>query len=93
MAAAITAASSTPPHTKRGALACQVTGFAATHAITMTVTTPDGRVYTLNGTTDGSGNYNFANAGSIPMERLGVWTYSVNDGTSTVVNTSRVWDG
>ena len=75
------------------AITIAATGFAATHAITGTVTGPDASfVVSVSGTTDASGNITWAGLAAPSMP--GVLSYVVADGTGaagTVAGTRQVW--
>lgn len=68
------------------------TGWALTHSYTLTVTDVEEDVVgTWTGTTDGAGA--FTQAGSFTPVREGVYTVTVNDGTTTIVGTVHVSAG
>ncbi len=67
------------------------TGFAATHAYTVTLSFAGAVIGTWTGTTDGSGNFSFP--GSYTPQAPGLYTISANDGTSTVTVSQKVQAG
>jgi hypothetical protein len=91
MAAALTTAN-IPSEAKVGtAMNIAGTGFAATHAIVVTILKAGAALATWNVTSDGSGNWSFP--GSFTPQHEGLYTISATDGTSTVTASQKVQQG
>lgn len=70
------------------------TGWALTHAITITISSPEeGERVQENLVSDGAGAWSSANASGFVWtpEVDGVWTVTVTDGTSTLVDKIRIF--
>lgn len=72
------------------------TGWALTHAINITIASPEeGERIQENLVSDGAGAWSSANASGFVWapEVDGIWTVTVTDGTSTLVDKIRVFAG
>jgi hypothetical protein len=81
----------TPSPARAGqALTFAATAFAVTHAITLSVTGPDGGfVITDQATTDGSGNFTWT--AEVASSDTGILSYTVSDGTTSVSGTVQIY--